>query len=230
MEVQRVVAQPAALPELVELDPLDLDGREPLAEHDVAAEEALAGPRVLVVALRRPYCGELLFRLRTSGDDPDAAGEQPHRGPRLRSLGDIVAQLQLAHGLTRNRIPFAVVMVGDLFPQLDRLPVLGVLGDGQQLGMAGQVVRGRDDDLIACLPVDRGVDDQRGLVASVSGAHRLVQSDPALAGRPGDCRTPTRTSPSCRGAGACRHVTRRAPCSRSTRSGRPSSWKSGWYA
>src|SRR5580765_1060962 len=114
MEVQRVVTEPAALPELVELDALDLNGREPLAEHDVAAEEALARPRVLVPALHRIDFGELFSRLRASGDDPDAASEQPHRGPRLRSLGDIIAQLQLAHGLARNRIPFAVVMVGDL--------------------------------------------------------------------------------------------------------------------
>src|SRR4029453_15573398 len=98
MEVQRVVTQAAALPELVELDPLDLNGREPLAEHDVAAEKALAGPRVLVLALHRPHCGELFFPPPPSRDDPDAAREQPHRGPRLRAFGDIVTQLQLAHG------------------------------------------------------------------------------------------------------------------------------------
>ena len=185
VEVHGVVAEPAALPELVELDALDLDGREPLPDDDVAPEEALAGPRVAIPALGRRLRGKRLVQLRTRRHDPDAAAEQRHGGPRLRPLFDVVAQFEAVDGIARNRIPLAVVVVLDLLLDLDRRPVLGVLRDRQQLGVARQVVRRGDDDLIAFFQSTGGIDDQRGRGAGVARAHRPVQPHPALPGRPG---------------------------------------------
>ena len=159
MEVDRVVAELAALAEIDKLDALDLDLLEPLAKYRMPAEVIAA--LCLPVGAKRPVRRLLVgFHVRiwrlddpvALRDDADAARQQRHRGARFCPFRDQV----LIHpggfetGFRRPEIDLVALAAVEPFDRRGEGDVIPLhLADGQQLGMAGQVVGRGDDDLVA---------------------------------------------------------------------------------
>ena len=136
----------AALAHLVELDALHLEGLEPLARDQVAAEEVARGflREVEVLGVARRH-------------DADASRQERHRGPGLRAR-PLEDRVQHPVADRAQRVPGAVVVVLEKLLDGDARSAVDVAGDRQLLGVAREVVRGGDDDLVAVpqgeLPVD----------------------------------------------------------------------------
>src|SRR5580704_3215089 len=154
MKVNRVVGQLSSLSQLLEFDALDLNLLESLPKDRMPAEKVVRmfGIAHLVKRVGGGVAG---------GDNLNAAGQQPHRRPRL---GAALADFQ-ARGQPAKRERFAIVGPSDALGlaglryrevagggEVDGVAA-GRLIDFQFLGMVGQIIGARNDYVVTHLPI-----------------------------------------------------------------------------
>jgi hypothetical protein len=150
----------SALSELVELDALDLVLRHALA-HDGVSAEKVSGPR-----------GERLVKRVRLRHDPDAPGQESDGRP---GLGRLKIETEPGgHGA--KAVELSVVVI--LRPRSDDDAGAAHTGNRELLGVSGEVVGSRHDDLVSGLPVHRTVEHQLG----AARVQRLREPHPARAG------------------------------------------------
>src|SRR5271156_649123 len=149
MKVHRVVSYPAAFSELIELNSLNLELLEALSEHNMAAKVLRR-----VGFGRHCWSDKISQRHVTARHDADVARQQPHRGPRIH-------RREIAHPApgwkSRRKTDHGSMMRIQQSGRRYRNCVADrVCGEIKVFGVRGQVVRRRDDDVVAFLPAESG--------------------------------------------------------------------------